>query len=137
MMNDEWKSERPGKQGGRPDWSWSAAIHRSSFIVRRSPPGASPVPTDPDPAPKTPFDALVEPEPAEVAGPHPPAPGVEEYVAQIKETADKLIRDRVGRGDAKMLATALRELRYCFKVFAAYRGKRKVTVFGSARTRPE
>jgi uncharacterized protein (TIGR00730 family) len=32
-----------------------------------------------------------------------------------------------------LLSTALKELRYSFKVFAAYRGKRKVTVFGSAR----
>jgi uncharacterized protein (TIGR00730 family) len=36
----------------------------------------------------------------------------------------------------KLLATALRELRYCLKVFAGYRGRRKVTVFGSARTKP-
>jgi uncharacterized protein (TIGR00730 family) len=31
----------------------------------------------------------------------------------------------------------LRELRYAFKVFSPYRTRRKVTVFGSARTRPE
>jgi uncharacterized protein (TIGR00730 family) len=36
-----------------------------------------------------------------------------------------------------LLSAALKELRYCFKVFAAYRGKRKVTVFGSARTKPD
>ena len=90
----------------------------------------------PDRAPKTPFDALTEPEPAELVGRPAKLPGIEEYVTQIKETADKLIRDNAGRGDAKLLATAVRELRYCFKVFAAYRGKRKVTVFGSARTRP-
>jgi uncharacterized protein (TIGR00730 family) len=95
------------------------------------------VPTESNPAPKTPFDALVEPEPPEVTGHHPPISGVDEYVAQIKETADKLIRDRATRGDAKLMATAVRELRYCFKVFAAYRGKRKVTVFGSARTKPD
>lgn len=95
------------------------------------------MPTDPSPAPKTPFDALVEPEPPEPTGRQPPLSGLEEYIAQIKETADKLIRDRAGRGDAKLLATALRELRYCFKVFAAYRGTRKVTVFGSARTRSD
>jgi uncharacterized protein (TIGR00730 family) len=93
------------------------------------------VPTDP--TPKTPFDALTEPEPPEIAGPAALHDGVEEFVAQIKETADKLIRDKAGRGDAKLLATALKELRYCFKVFAAYRGRRKVTVFGSARTKPE
>ena len=79
--------------------------------------------------PKTPFDALTEPE-------HhvPEPPGIEDYVSQLKETAEKLARDHAGRGDVKLLATALRELRYCFKVFAGYRGQRKVTVFGSART---
>ncbi len=58
---------------------------------------------------------------------------VEHYVRQIKETADKLLADHAGRGDVKLLSVALRELRYCFKVFAAYRNRRKVTVFGSAR----
>jgi uncharacterized protein (TIGR00730 family) len=33
--------------------------------------------------------------------------------------------------------TTLKEMRYTAKVFAPYRGTRKVTVFGSARTRPE
>jgi uncharacterized protein (TIGR00730 family) len=59
--------------------------------------------------------------------------GIEELIAQIKETADKLIRDRANRGDVKLLSTALRELRYSFKIFSAYRGRRKATVFGSAR----
>jgi hypothetical protein len=36
-----------------------------------------------------------------------------------------------------MLNVALKELRYCFKVFSSLRGKRKVTIFGSARLRPE
>src|SRR5437764_349236 len=60
--------------------------------------------------------------------------GNEELVQQIKETADKLLRDRASRGDMKLLSTALRELRYAFKVFAPLRNRRKVTVFGSART---
>lgn len=91
----------------------------------------------PDPTPKTPFDALTEPDHpvGERAAHH--DPGTDEYVAQIKETAEKLLRDRAGRGDVKLLATAIRELRYCLKVFAGYRGRRKVTVFGSARTRPD
>jgi uncharacterized protein (TIGR00730 family) len=59
--------------------------------------------------------------------------GIEQLVQQIKETADKLIRDHANRGDVKLLSTALKELRYCFKVFAPYRLRRKVTVFGSAR----
>ena len=33
----------------------------------------------------------------------------------------------------KLLSVALRELRYCFKVFSNYKKHRKVTVFGSAR----
>ena len=55
----------------------------------------------------------------------------------IKEIADKLAADRVSRGDLKLLSRTLRELRYAFKVFAPYRTRRKVTVFGSARTKPE
>ena len=46
-------------------------------------------------------------------------------------------RDRTSRGDLKFLSRTLRELRYAFKVFTPYRSRRKVTVFGSARTRPD
>lgn len=55
-------------------------------------------------------------------------------VERIKESADKLARDGSSRGDLKLLSRALRELRYGFKVFSPYRDRRKVTVFGSART---
>src|SRR4051812_28731121 len=88
-------------------------------------------------APKTPFDALTEPEASPHGAPPAPPPDIHEYVTQIKETADKLVRDGAGRGDVKLLSAALKELRYCFKVFGAYRGKKKVTVFGSARTKPD
>lgn len=57
-------------------------------------------------------------------------------VNEIKETADKLARDHATRGDLKILSRVLRELRYAFKVFTPYRLHRKVTVFGSARTKP-
>src|SRR6516225_11655102 len=63
--------------------------------------------------------------------------GVEQLIQQIKETADKLIRDHANRGDIKLLNTALKELRYAFKVFAPYRNRRKVTLFGSSRLPPE
>jgi uncharacterized protein (TIGR00730 family) len=66
-----------------------------------------------------------------------PPVGVEQLVQQIKETADKLIRDGANRGDVKLLSTALKELRYAFKVFSPYKGRRKVSVFGSARLPPE
>lgn len=58
-------------------------------------------------------------------------------IAEIKETADKLDRDKASRGDLKILSRALRELRYAFKVFTPYRNVKKVTVFGSARTLPD
>src|SRR5436853_939677 len=78
-----------------------------------------------------PFDQLHEPETPLEDG-RPPI-NTEQLVQQIKETADKLIRDQATRGDVKLLNTALKELRYAFKVFAPYRQRRKVTVFGSAR----
>lgn len=61
---------------------------------------------------------------------------VSDLIDMIKESADKLAADRTSRGDLKILSRALRELRWAFKVFSPYRSRRKVTVFGSARTRP-
>jgi uncharacterized protein (TIGR00730 family) len=57
-------------------------------------------------------------------------------IERIKESADKLAKDRTSRGDLKILSRTLQELRYAFKVFAPYRSYRKVTMFGSARTLP-
>ena len=59
----------------------------------------------------------------------------QELIDEIKETADKLGKDGATTGDLKILSRALRELRYAFKVFTPYRHHRKVTVFGSARTK--
>jgi len=59
---------------------------------------------------------------------------IAELIEKIKESADKLAQDKTSRGDLKILSRTLRELRYAFKVFSPYRGYRKVTVFGSART---
>ena len=58
-------------------------------------------------------------------------------VREMIETSLRLLRDHTSIGDLKILNAALRELRYAFKVFAPYRGLRKVTAFGSARTPPE
>ncbi len=62
-----------------------------------------------------------------------PSLGTELFVQQMRETADKLLRDAASRGDVKLLNTALKELRYAFKVFSPYRTVRKAAVFGSAR----
>lgn len=56
------------------------------------------------------------------------------FIEQIKDTADKLLRDNANRGDIKLISRSLRELRYSFKVLSKYRDRRKVSVFGSART---
>jgi len=62
---------------------------------------------------------------------------IQDLIDLIKESAEKLASDQPSRGDLKLLSRALRELRYAFKVFQPYRTKRKVSIFGSARTKPE
>src|SRR5580698_5479748 len=61
----------------------------------------------------------------------------ENEVADIVENALKLLTDVKDTGDVRIIKTALRELRYAFRLFAPFLGKRKVTIFGSARTQPD
>lgn len=61
----------------------------------------------------------------------------EPEVADIIENALKLLTDVKEKGDVRVIQTAVRELRYAFRVFAPYENKRKVTIFGSARTKPD
>jgi uncharacterized protein (TIGR00730 family) len=60
-----------------------------------------------------------------------------DLVEDIIETALRLGEDKPSRLDLKIINAALKEMRYAAKVFAQYRNKPKVSVFGSARTRPE
>ena len=60
-----------------------------------------------------------------------------DLVEDIIETALRLADDGADRLDIKVITSALKEMRYAAKVFAPYRGRRKVTVFGSARTQPD
>ena len=55
----------------------------------------------------------------------------------MRNTISKLEKDQTARGDLKLLSRTLRELRYAFKVFRPFRRRRKLTIFGSARTRPD
>ena len=55
----------------------------------------------------------------------------------MRSTIGKLEKDQTARGDLKILSRTLRELRYAFKVFRPYRRRRKLTIFGSARTSPD
>ena len=59
-----------------------------------------------------------------------------EAVADIIENALKLLSDVEDTGDVRVIQTAVRELRYAYRLFAPYADKRKVTIFGSARTAP-
>jgi uncharacterized protein (TIGR00730 family) len=58
-------------------------------------------------------------------------------IEEIREEVDKLARLDTTRGDLKIIARTLKELRYSFKVFTPLRRRRKVTVFGSARLKPD
>src|SRR5262245_42450424 len=60
----------------------------------------------------------------------------QESVADIVESALKILSDVKDSGDVRVIQTAIRELRYAFRLFAPYAGFRKVTIFGSARTLP-
>jgi len=57
-------------------------------------------------------------------------------VTDILENGLKLLKDVEHSGDVRVIQTALRELRFAFKLFAPYAHVRKVTMFGSARTHP-
>lgn len=59
----------------------------------------------------------------------------EDLLSQMIVTICRLAADKADRGDVKILNTALRELRYAFKVFAPYGDIRKVSIFGSSRTK--
>ncbi len=60
-----------------------------------------------------------------------------DLLGQMMVTLCRLAADGADRGDVKILNTALRELRYAFKVFQPYKEIPKVSIFGSARTPPE
>ncbi|MHB8671701.1 MAG: LOG family protein, partial [Acidimicrobiales bacterium] len=60
-----------------------------------------------------------------------------DQLLQILVSAVGLARDGAQRLDLKITNAALAEMRHAFKVFAPFHGVPKVTIFGSARTRPE
>lgn len=57
-----------------------------------------------------------------------------DLLAEIMVAVTRLARDKVDRGDLKLLTSSFKELRYAFKVFAPYQQTRKVSIFGSSRT---
>ncbi|MEO5657423.1 MAG: LOG family protein [Nitrospiria bacterium] len=65
------------------------------------------------------------------------ASGDIDIVTDLFTTIHRLLTAQVDRGDMKLISRALQELRYAFDTFSAYRQLRKVTVFGSARTKED
>lgn len=59
-----------------------------------------------------------------------------DLVTEIVTTALKFHRDNPGRGDLKLVNTALKEMRYSMLVFSRHT-EPKVTIYGSARTSPD
>ena len=60
-----------------------------------------------------------------------------DLVAEMITSCFRVARDRSDRGEMKLVNAALKEFAYAFKVFKAYRGVRKVSIFGSSRSSAE
>ncbi len=58
-------------------------------------------------------------------------------IRDMMVTALKLIPDERDTGELKLMTSALKELRYAYRVFAQYPEQFKISIFGSARTPPE
>ena len=58
-------------------------------------------------------------------------------VTEMIATALKLAGEGHDSAQLKLINSALKELRYAYRVFNTYRGARKLSIFGSARTPPE
>ena len=54
---------------------------------------------------------------------------------EIMHTAVKLIRDKADDHEMKLISRSVKELRYALKVFRGYESVRKISIFGSARTK--
>lgn len=57
-----------------------------------------------------------------------------DLIKEILTTVVKMGLEHKDRGDFKLTNNTLKELRHAFRVFLPYREKRKVVIFGSART---
>jgi uncharacterized protein (TIGR00730 family) len=82
-----------------------------------------------EPEVRTKIEALIA---SHVGEGHPHA----DLVSDVIQSALKMLDDVRDRGDARLIATAIRELRYSFRLFEPYSNRRKVSIFGSARTLP-
>jgi uncharacterized protein (TIGR00730 family) len=59
------------------------------------------------------------------------------FARETAATVLKMLDEDVRRLDWKIISAAIKEMRHSFRVFAPYEGRRKVTIFGSARSEPQ
>ncbi len=76
------------------------------------------------------IDEMVRKLVAEMGGEKP-----NELIEEFLITGLKMARDQTTVADLKMLNRAVKEMRWASRVFAPYRMERKISVFGSARTK--
>lgn len=62
---------------------------------------------------------------------------VGDLIKEMMTTCVKMSANDPDRGELKLVNAALKEFAYSFKVFHQYRGRRKVSIFGSSRLRAE
>ena len=60
-----------------------------------------------------------------------------DLLVEMLATVLRMARRQPARGDLKLVNAALKEFAHAFRVFAAYKGVRKVSVFGSSRLTDE
>lgn len=63
-----------------------------------------------------------------------PSTEARELVAEIMLSGLKLVADGADLGQLKLVRSALKEMRHAYRTFNPYRGIRKISIFGSART---
>ncbi len=57
-----------------------------------------------------------------------------ELISNLIETSLRLLDEGHDTGQLKLISRSLKELRYAYRVFNSYKGVRRISIFGSART---
>ena len=63
--------------------------------------------------------------------------GDADLLREMVTAVARMARNGADRGELKLVNAALKEFAYAFKIFKEYRGRRKVGIFGSARSQPK
>ncbi len=87
-----------------------------------------------DPAISQLVDSLVEAAAAAAPGEGHAGSRRTSLASEMVRTSLKLLGDGTDLGQVKVMARALKEMRMAYRVFNRYRGVRKISLFGSART---